>query len=58
MAQGILPFQFKIEDAGKSLTAMAGLLVYLDLLLALKVRESVRSHVSINRSTPGGPSTR
>jgi hypothetical protein len=45
MSQGLLPFQFKIEDSGKKLTAMAGLLVYLDLMLALKVRESVRSHV-------------
>lgn len=45
MAQGILPFQFKFEDAGKKLTAMAGLLVYLDLMLALKVRESARGHV-------------
>ena len=45
MSQGLLPFQFKIEDSGKKLTAMAGLLVYMDLMLALKVRESVRSHV-------------
>jgi hypothetical protein len=45
MPQGLLPFQFKIEDAGKKLTALAGLLVYLDLMLALRVRESIRNHV-------------
>ena len=45
MTQGLLPFQFKIEDSGKKLTAVAGLLVYLDLMLALKVRESIRDQV-------------
>jgi hypothetical protein len=45
MAQGRLPFQFEVDKEEKKLTAMSGLLIYLDLMLALGWRDSIRRHV-------------
>ena len=35
MAQGRLPFQFEVDKDEKKLTAVSGILIYLDLMLAL-----------------------
>ncbi len=45
MPQGVLPFQFEVDKSEKKLTALAGLLLYLDLMLALGFRASIRRHV-------------
>ena len=45
MKQGALPFQFEIEQTEKKVTAAAGLLVYLELMVALRLREHIRARM-------------
>jgi len=45
MAQGILPFQYQEDPRKADLTAFAGLMLYLDLFAASRLRESVATHL-------------
>ena len=45
MPQGVLPFQYAEERSSTDMTAMAGLGVYLDMMAAAGLWESVRRHV-------------
>ena len=45
MPQGVLPFQYAAERSSTGMTAMAGLGVYLDMMAAAGLWESVRRHV-------------
>lgn len=45
MAQGVLSFQFQQEPGKAGLTAFAGLFIYLDLMAASDLRDSVQTHL-------------
>ena len=45
MAQGALPFQYEIEKPSSRLTALAGLGVLLDFLVASRLLSSVKEHL-------------
>lgn len=45
MAQGLLPFQYEKDPHKSGMTAFAGLLLYLDLFSACRLRKSVERHL-------------
>lgn len=47
MQQGVLSFQYQVEKSSAGLTALAGLPVYLDLLRAAGLQESITQHVQL-----------
>ena len=47
MTQGVLPFQYEEEKTGSGMTALAGLLLYLELAHVVGLPESVRCHVRV-----------
>ena len=53
MPQGVLPFQYAAERISTGMTAMAGLGVYLDMMAAAGLWESVRRHVGIKGMSQG-----
>ena len=53
IAQGVLPFEFVPETRKTTLTAFAGLPVYLDLAAAIGLRESLERHVEIGERGQG-----
>ena len=53
MPQGVLPFQYAAERSSTGMTAMAGLGVYLDMMAAAGLWESVRRHVGIKGMSQG-----
>ncbi len=53
MPQGVLPFQYAAERSSTGMTAMAGAGVYLDMMVAAGLWESVGRHVGIKRMSQG-----
>ena len=53
MPQGVLPFQYAAERSSTGMTAMAGAGVYLDMMAAGGLWESVRRHVGIKGMSQG-----
>ncbi len=53
MAQGVLPFQYEVDRNSSGMTAMAGMLPYLDLATATKLAESVDRHVKVRQGDQG-----
>ena len=53
MPQGALPFQYAAERSSTGMTGMAGLGVYLDMMHAAGLWESVRRHVGIKEMGQG-----
>ena len=53
MPQGVLPFQYAAERSSTGMTAMAGAGVYLDMVAAAGLWESVRRHVGIKGMSQG-----
>ena len=45
MKQGVLPFQYEQEKSSPGMTAMAGMMTYLELMHAAGLRSSVERHV-------------
>ncbi len=53
MPQGVLPFQYAAERSSTGMTAMGGAGVYLDMVAAAGLWESVRRHVGIKGMSQG-----
>ncbi|MCF6180106.1 MAG: IS1380 family transposase [Geopsychrobacter sp.] len=54
MAQGVLPFQYQVQNRVAGMTALAGLPAYLDLAQAAGLRDSICRHLKIrDESTQG-----
>jgi hypothetical protein len=53
VAQGVLPFQYKMEDSSAGMTALAGLPNYLELAFIIGLRESIDKHVQARSGTQG-----
>ncbi len=53
MSQGVLPFQYQAEEGSSGMTALAGLPVYLDLLQAMGLRQSIERHLRVREETQG-----
>jgi hypothetical protein len=49
--QGLLPFDFDPNDATDEVTGRAGLPLLLETMLALRVGQAVKQHVSVSRLT-------
>ena len=47
VAQGVLPFQYEVEERATGMTALAGLPVYLDLFRAMGLTPSIGRHVRV-----------
>jgi hypothetical protein len=47
MPQGILPYQYEQEKSISGMTSLAGLPVYLDLISALNLVESIKTHLHV-----------
>ena len=47
MKQGVLPFQYEQEKSSPGMTAMAGMMTYLELMHAAGLRSSVERHVGL-----------
>ena len=47
MAQGVLPIQYEEEKASSGVTALGGLLVYLDLIKVSGLCEAIKTHVAV-----------
>lgn len=54
MSHNLLPFKYEIPEQALSLTSRAGLLLYSELLKALKVDASIRRHLRISSSKEQG----
>ena len=54
IAQGVLPFQYQGEKGSSGMTALSGLPVYLDLMQAMGLRESIRRHVHVRGEASQG----
>ena len=53
MPQGLLPFQMVRDASQSSLTALGGLLLYLDLSHVARLRDSITHHVRARRGQQG-----
>ena len=53
VAQGVLPFQYQAEEGSSGMTALAGLPVYLELLQAMGLRQSIERRVKVREETQG-----
>lgn len=53
MQQSVLPYQYQVDRSSCGMTALAGLPVYLDLLRAAGVRESISRHVRLRADSQG-----
>lgn len=47
MAQGLLGFQYEAEQSGVGVTALAGLPLYLDLIVASGLAKAIKAHVAV-----------
>ncbi|TYT73638.1 IS1380 family transposase, partial [Desulfobotulus mexicanus] len=54
MTQGILPFKYEEEKRGVGLTALGGLPLYLDLIHAMGLRDSIEKHMKIGANKKQG----
>ena len=50
VAQGVLPFQYVADERETGMTALTGLMVYLDLFKAIGLRRSIGRHVGVRQS--------
>ncbi len=53
MKQGVLPFQYEQEKSSPGMTAMAGMITYLELMHAAGLRSSVERHVGLRECGQG-----
>ena len=53
VAQGVLPYQLKVETHRESLTGLAGLPIYLDLAYVVGLRDAIAEHVQVRSSSQG-----
>lgn len=53
MAQGVLGFQYKVEEKSGGMTGVAGLPLYLDLIQSLGLRGMMREHVRAREGNQG-----
>ena len=53
MKQGVLPFQYEQEKSSPGMTAMAGMMTYLELMHAAGLRSSVERHVGLRECGQG-----
>lgn len=53
MTQGLLPFQYEIEEGSSGLTALAGLPVYLELATVMCLSKSIEQHVKARKGEQG-----
>ena len=53
MKQGVLPFQYEQEKSPKGMTALSGLVTYLELMHAAGLRSSVERHVALRECGQG-----
>lgn len=54
MSQGVLPFQYQVQNRVAGLTALAGLPTYLDLAQAAGLRDSICRHLNIRSDSKQG----
>ena len=52
MKQGVMPFQYEEEKSSTGMTALSGLMTYLELMQAAGLRSSVGRHVGLRESGP------
>ena len=53
MKQGVLPFQYEQEKSSKGMTALSGLVTYLELMHVAGLRSSLERHVGLRESGQG-----
>ncbi len=53
MAQGILPFQYEVEDKDGGMTALAGLATYLEFWYTMGMGRLIEKHVRVHGRTQG-----
>ncbi len=53
MPQGVLPFKYEQEKTSNGLTALAGLLLYLDLVKVAGLSKSIERHLQIRAFSHG-----
>ena len=53
MKQGVMPFQYEEEKSSTGMTALSGLMTYLELMQAAGLRSSVGRHVGLRESGQG-----
>ena len=53
MPQGLLPYKYEEEKNGSGMTALAGLPLYLDLVSALGLAESITTHMHVTKGAQG-----
>ena len=53
MKQGVLPFQYAEEKSSTGMTALSGLMTYLELIQAAGLRSSVEGHMGLREGGQG-----
>ena len=53
MRQGVLPFQYAEEKSSTGMTALSGLMTYLELIHAAGLRSSVERHMGLREGGQG-----
>ena len=53
MKQGVLPFQYQQENGSPGMTALSGLIIYLELLHASGLKSSIERHVGLREYGQG-----
>jgi hypothetical protein len=53
MPQGLLPYKYEEEKNGSGMTAVAGLPLYLDLVSALGLADSITTHMHVTKGIQG-----
>lgn len=53
MAQGVLPFQYEVEEKPGGMTSLAGLPTYMDFAHITDLRHMINEHVSARQGTQG-----
>ena len=58
MKQGVLPFQYEQEKRSTGMTALSGLIIYLELLHASGLKSSIEHHVGLREYGQGWTESR
>ena len=53
MAQGLLPFQYKVEEKQAGMTSLAGLPLYLEFAQLMGLRRLINEHVQVRKGDQG-----
>ena len=53
MSHNLLPFKYKLEKKEKHISGLAGLLIYLELFMALRLREVIAQHLTVRSNGQG-----